>query len=65
MKICYHNGDLILLEKYIKIRLYHKNSIINGFFFKRNSIPLLRMHQTLIFRQDVAKSNDARRVREP
>ena len=34
MKICYHNGDLILLEKYIKIRLYHENSIINGFFFK-------------------------------
>ena len=34
MKICYHNGDLILLEKYIKIRLYHKNSIINGFFLK-------------------------------
>ena len=34
-------------------------------FFKRNSIPLLRMHQTLIFGQDVAKSKDARRVREP
>ena len=32
---------------------------------KRNSILLLRMHQTLIFEQDVAKSKDARRVREP
>ena len=31
----------------------------------RNSIPLLRMHQTLSFGQDVAKSEDARRVREP
>ena len=27
---------------------------------QRNSIPLLRMHQTLIFGQDVAKSKDAR-----
>ena len=39
------------------------------FFFKeepvqRNSIPLLRMHQTLIFGQDIAQSKDARRVRE-
>ena len=32
MKIYYDNGDLILLEKYKKIRLYHKNTIIN--FFK-------------------------------
>lgn len=32
MKIYYHNGDLILLEKYKKIRLYHKNTIINDFF---------------------------------
>ena len=31
----------------------------------RNSIPLLRMYLTLIFGQDVAKSKDARRVREP
>ena len=29
---------------------------------KRNSIALLRMHQTLIFGQDVAKSKDERRV---
>ena len=36
-----------------------------GFNTKRNSIPLLRMHQTLIFGQDVPKSKDARRVSEP
>ena len=30
----------------------------------RNSIPLLPKYQTLIFGQDVAKSKDARRVRE-
>ena len=32
MKIYYDNGDLILLEKYKKIRLYHKNTIIYVFF---------------------------------
>lgn len=31
MKIYYDNGDLILLEKYKKIRLYHKNTIIYVF----------------------------------
>lgn len=31
MKIYYDNGDVILLEKYKKIRLYHKNTIINVF----------------------------------
>ena len=29
-----------------------------------NKIPLLRMHQTLIFEEDVAKTKDARKVRE-
>ena len=32
MKIYYDNGDLILLEKYKKIRLYHKNTITYVFF---------------------------------
>ena len=35
------------------------------FVMLKDSIPLLRMHQTLIFGQDVAKSKDERRVREP
>ena len=33
--------------------------------YLKEQYPLLRMHQTLIFGEDVAKSKDARRVREP
>ena len=34
-------------------------------YLRKDSIPLLRMPQSLIFGQDVAKSKHARRVREP
>ena len=33
--------------------------------FKEIVLSLVRMRQTLIFEQDVAKSKDAKRVREP
>ena len=45
--------------------------VISGFCYVgsteiKGTVPLLRMHQTLIFGQDVAKSKDARRViRQP
>ena len=54
-----------MLEDHASQRIY--NSRITTVFheFSRFSNPLLRMHQTLIFGQDVAKSKHARRVRDP
>ena len=54
-----------MLEDHASRRIY--NSRITTVFheFSRFSNPLLRMHQTLIFGQDVAKSKHARRARDP
>ena len=54
-----------MLEDHASQRIY--NSRITTVFheFSRFSNPLLRMHQTSIFGQDVAKSKHARRVRDP
>ena len=42
---------------------YHFSRIHHSLLLKRNSIPLLRMYQTLIFWQDVVNLKDARRVK--
>ena len=48
----------------LQMKLNFVNCISKPVIWKlKDSIPLLRMHQTLIFGQDVAKSKDARRVR--
>ena len=52
------NGKRLILHTLVP-------SVFVSLYIKRKSIPILRMLRILIFVHTVAKSNDARRVREP